>query len=192
MADGEPTPTPGGGWVPVPDPTALTAGLVNAAKDDLRRELASTVTLLSERIAALDRLLAGALAERDERVVLAAAEARSSLASALAAQKEAVFEQQKANSEAAQKAEIGTQKQIDALTQLMSTSLKALEDKVADIKERLDRGDPTVHSDIASLVTSRDLAQGGSQWGQRATAIVLAAVAAFGASIAVIVSIVHP
>jgi hypothetical protein len=39
------------------------------------------------------------------------------------------------------KSEIATQKQIDAMVQLMATSNKSLEDKIADLKSRLDRGE---------------------------------------------------
>jgi hypothetical protein len=45
---GQPSPTPGGGWVPVPDPTTLTTS-------QLRRELASLRELLESRLDAMDR-----------------------------------------------------------------------------------------------------------------------------------------
>ena len=79
--------------------------------------------------------------ERDIRIAHAAQEARMSLDAALAAAKEAVSEQNKANVQAISKAEAATQKQIDALVQLMTTSNKSLEDKIADVKTRLDRGE---------------------------------------------------
>jgi hypothetical protein len=48
---------PGGGWTPVPDPTALTATAVSQAKEDLRRELASDRELLAERILRTETIL---------------------------------------------------------------------------------------------------------------------------------------
>jgi hypothetical protein len=79
--------------------------------------------------------------ERDIRTEHAAVESRISLDAALAAAKEAVAEQNKANAQAIGKSETATQKQIDALLQLMTTSNKSLEDKISDIKSRLDRGE---------------------------------------------------
>jgi hypothetical protein len=51
------TETPSTGSVPVPDPTALTAVAVNAAKSDLRRELTGVETLLGERILRVETIL---------------------------------------------------------------------------------------------------------------------------------------
>jgi hypothetical protein len=79
--------------------------------------------------------------ERDIRTEQAAQEGRMSLAAALAAAKEAVSEQNKANVQAIAKSEVATQKQIDAIGLLMTTSNKSLEDKIADLKSRLDRGE---------------------------------------------------
>jgi hypothetical protein len=79
--------------------------------------------------------------ERDVRTEQAAVESRISLDAALAAAKEAVAEQNKANAQAIGKSETATQKQIDAMVQLMTTSNRSLDDKIADIKSRLDRGE---------------------------------------------------
>jgi hypothetical protein len=79
--------------------------------------------------------------ERDVRTEQTAMESRISLDAALAAAKEAVAEQNKANAQAIGKSETATQKQIDAMVQLMTTSNNSLEDKIADIKSRLDRGE---------------------------------------------------
>jgi hypothetical protein len=79
--------------------------------------------------------------ERDSRIRQAALESRMSLDAALAAAKETVSEQNKANAQAIAKAESATQKQIDAIAQLMTNSNRSLEDKIADLKTRLDRGE---------------------------------------------------
>lgn len=90
-----------------------------------------------ERFAAIDtRFL-----ERDTRTAQAADESRISLDAALAAAKEAVSEQNKANAQAIAKSEVATQKQIDSMVALMTTSNKSLEDKISDLKARLDRGE---------------------------------------------------
>jgi chaperonin cofactor prefoldin len=46
-----------GGWVPQPDPTALTATAVNTAKADLRRELAALRELIEARIGTIEASL---------------------------------------------------------------------------------------------------------------------------------------
>jgi hypothetical protein len=79
--------------------------------------------------------------ERDVRVEQATRESRMSQDAALATAKEAVAEQNKANAQAIAKSELSTQKQIDAMAQLMTNSNKSLEDKIADLKTRLDRGE---------------------------------------------------
>jgi hypothetical protein len=174
--------------LPVPDPTRLTAELVDrtisafrevfevrlgemdkavslaaqqmnkmsaadaAERKELRADVERQMTALREFIMSqiennrgvtAERLEAINIrfAERDKRAKLAAEEGRMSLAAALAAAKEAVSEQNKANVQAVAKSEVATQKQIDAIMQLMTTSNKSIEDKIADIKTRLDRGE---------------------------------------------------
>jgi hypothetical protein len=90
-----------------------------------------------EKFQALD----ARLVERDARVEQAARETRISTDAALAAAKEAVFEQNRANAQAIAKSELSTQKQIDAMNLLMANSNKSIEDKIADLKTRLDRGE---------------------------------------------------
>jgi hypothetical protein len=90
-----------------------------------------------EKFQALD----ARLVERDARAGQAARETRISTDAALAAAKEAVSEQNRANAQAIAKSELSTQKQIDAMTLLMANSNKSIEDKIADLKTRLDRGE---------------------------------------------------
>ena len=79
--------------------------------------------------------------ERDTRTEQAAQESRISLDAALAAAKEAVSEQNKANAQAIAKSEVATKEKIDALGLLTSTGMRSLEDRLGEIKERIDRGE---------------------------------------------------
>ena len=60
MADGddarsEPGRTPGGGWVPVPDPTTLTTEAVERATGVFRREIQALRETLETRLDAADQ-----------------------------------------------------------------------------------------------------------------------------------------
>ena len=121
-------------------------------RDDRDRELFAQREILT---AAIDKIAAVAdekftavdtrFLERDTRTEQAAQESRISLDAALAAAKEAVSEQNKANTEAIRKSELATQKQIDSLVALMNTANKSLEDKFGDVKSRIDRIDGEAH-----------------------------------------------
>lgn len=77
--------------------------------------------------------------ERDERTAQAAQESRISLDAALAAAKEAVSEQNKANALAIGKSELATKEKLDALERLMVASTTALADKISGVIERVGR-----------------------------------------------------
>jgi uncharacterized membrane-anchored protein YhcB (DUF1043 family) len=115
----------------------LIQALISAAVAAAEADAENIRAVMTEKFTAVDtRFL-----ERDTRTEQAAQESRISLDAALAAAKEAVSEQNKANTLAIGKSELATQKQIDAMVQLMTTSNKSLEDKIADVKTRLDRGE---------------------------------------------------
>lgn len=80
-------------------------------------------------------------AERDTRTEQAAQESRISLDAALAAAKEAVSEQNKANTLAIGKSEDATKERLDSLATLGSTTTAALQAQIVDLKSRLDRGE---------------------------------------------------
>jgi hypothetical protein len=80
-------------------------------------------------------------AERDTRTTQTIRESRAALDAALAAAKEAVNEQNKANSTAIGKSEEGTKERLDALGQLTSSSYQALDDKITELRSRMDRGE---------------------------------------------------
>lgn len=94
--------------------------------------------------------------ERDTRTEQTDKERRTSLDAALAAAKEAVAEQQKANALAIGKSEDGTKERLDALNLLMTTNIKSLEDKISDLKSRLDSGEGG-HKAVAETKIERRL-----------------------------------
>jgi hypothetical protein len=77
--------------------------------------------------------------ERDVRTEQAAGAVKIAVDAALQAQKEAVGEQNKSSALAIAKSENATTKQIDALGQLLGTMTKAFDDKLSDIKDRVNR-----------------------------------------------------
>lgn len=110
---------------------------VHALREILTASVGNVSDVTGEKFNAVDTRFQ----ERDTRTQQAADESRISLDAALAAAKEAVSEQNKANTEAIRKSELATQKQIDALVALMATANKAADDKISDLKERLDRAE---------------------------------------------------
>lgn len=133
----------------------LRLAQIDAAPAMMREEITHLRELVRERFDSVERQFTAErelgdqkftavntrFEERDDRSRQAAIESRVSLDAALAAAKEAVSEQNKANTLAIGKSELATQKQIDALSLLMTTSATGLDEKIADIKGRLDRNE---------------------------------------------------
>lgn len=80
-------------------------------------------------------------AERDVRTEQAATASASALAAALQAAKEAVFEQAQAAAKAAEKTELSFTKQIDQIQLQIKTIGDGFSDRIAELKERIDRGE---------------------------------------------------
>jgi hypothetical protein len=80
-------------------------------------------------------------AERDVRTEQAATASASALAAALQAAKEAVFEQAQAAARAAEKTELSFTKQIDQIGLRIDTVTKGYDDRLTELKERIDRGE---------------------------------------------------
>ena len=78
-------------------------------------------------------------AERDTRTEQTAAGVKIAIDAALQAAKEAVAEQNRSFALATGKSETATMKQIDALGLAIQTANKGLDDKIADMKDRLTR-----------------------------------------------------
>lgn len=134
--------------------TALT-GL----REFLQMEIRAAAAVAAERFEAVNtRFL-----ERDKATEQAAQEARISLQAALAAAKEAVALQNEANSAANIKTESNFTKQIDAFVAAFAAANKALDDKIADIRQRLDRGEGSHTGAAESRVERRlDIGQAAS------------------------------
>jgi hypothetical protein len=79
--------------------------------------------------------------ERDVRTAQASVAADSALKAALQAAKEAVFEQANAAARAAEKTELSFTKQIDQIGLQITTVAKGLDDRIGELKERVDRGE---------------------------------------------------
>jgi DNA anti-recombination protein RmuC len=118
--------------------------------------------------------------ERDTRTEQAAKASKEALDAALLAAKELVSQQNEANAAAADKAEQSTIKQIDQIGIRIDTMQKALDDRLTELKERIDRGEGTT-AGTATYRSERRLDMGQ----------VIAVVAVIVAVAAVVFSAVH-
>lgn len=131
-------------------------------RNDVERQLAALREFILTKIDSAERVgserfagISTQFAERDTRLEQTDRERRISLDAALAAAKEAVAEQQKANALAIGKSEDGTKERLDALAQLMTTEVKSLQDKIDDIKGRIDRGEGQSKGAVDTRAESR-------------------------------------
>jgi uncharacterized protein YbjQ (UPF0145 family) len=151
------TPPPGAGWTPVPDPTLLSTQLVEKATANLKELLQSEIRALREMIesrlngndkaigllqqmadksptiAVVDQRLTDTVClmhskfkEYDNRVEEMVEASKNGVDAAFAAQKEAI-----------NKSETGFTKQIDNIGGQMHMLQKTFDDKINDIKDRL-------------------------------------------------------
>lgn len=79
--------------------------------------------------------------ERDTRTEQSSKDSKVAVDAALQAAKEAVGEQNKSNALAIAKSETAFTKQLDQIGTLITTTNKALDEKINDLKGRLDRGE---------------------------------------------------
>lgn len=81
------------------------------------------------------------LSERSDRRMSEKKAAEDALAAALQAQKELAAAQDSANAAAITKSQDATDKQVDAIKAMVGANFKSLDDKIAIINGRLDRGE---------------------------------------------------
>lgn len=91
--------------------------------------------LMNEKFASVQKQFA----ERDVRTEQAAGAVKIAVDAALQAQKEAASEQSKSNAAATTKSEASTTKLIDAQATLITNMTKAFDDKIGDVKDRVNR-----------------------------------------------------
>jgi septum formation inhibitor MinC len=154
------------GGPPDVDPTRLTTDVINQAKEDLRRELATLKDIVDLRVESLDRglmvrhdsqdhdiaVLKELLTEKFEEVEMrfherdvrfdqAGVANKEALAAALSAAKELNAQQAMGSAQAAAKSEGAFTKQFDALSATLASQDKAQTERLTELKERIDRGD---------------------------------------------------
>lgn len=147
---------------PNPDPTLLTTSALYRAISDLRELIGTRIDGMDKAIVLLqtaaDRApaqvretvgqlqelhqekfssIALQFEERDTRTEQASAAVKIAVDAALQAQKEAVGEQNKSNALAIAKTEASFTKNIDQIALLIQTGAKAVDDKIDDIKSRV-------------------------------------------------------
>jgi hypothetical protein len=93
--------------------------------------------------------------ERDTRMHQSADAAQSALQAALLAAKELVNAQGQASTEAAGKSEASITKQIDQIGMIIQALEKAVNIRISEIKERIDRGEGVGNGALAQRVDSR-------------------------------------
>lgn len=127
---------------------------------DVDRQLASLREFTLERIAhvadvASEQIsgLEAKLAERDQRVKQAAAEAKTSLDAALTAQSAIAAQQSAAFTTANNKQEVAFQKLLDQQAATSRAEIAALQNTVADLKDRLGRAETAAERALAAANT---------------------------------------
>ena len=129
---------------PIPDPTVLTTQQLLREILSARELLESKIITTGEAIFHLQHLheekfksVEKQFIERDTRTESTQKDSKVAIDAALKAAKEAVEEQNKSNAMAIAKSEASFTKQIDQILVLVSTLGKGIDDKIEDIKSRV-------------------------------------------------------
>lgn len=125
---------------------------VNRVPTLLDRVTAQIKELFDEKFVSIQKQLA----ERDVRAENDKVAAQTAVNAALQAQKEAAAAQNEANSAAITKSEAATIKQIDGIQQFIKSSNDATNDRIADLKGRLDRGEGAAKGTADTRVEHRN------------------------------------
>lgn len=128
--------------------TVVLSETVNRTPTAIQTAISNLRELTEEKLGSLSgqydekfRSIQQQFSERDVRGEQAATASASALAAALQAAKEAVFEQAQAAAKAADKTETSTAKQIDLLLAQIKAQGETFSDRLAELKERIDRGE---------------------------------------------------
>jgi hypothetical protein len=130
---------------PDPDPTTLTTDALHREVQALRREFEAIIELKEETTKEKFKGIETQFALRNtaaDKLVIADQKA---LAAALQAQKEEAAARNESNAAAIAKSEAGFTKQIDGIGALIHTMTSSFDDKLADLKSRMDRDDGRTH-----------------------------------------------
>ncbi len=114
---------------------------LESQRNDFVNRLDGAVSDITNRLLASSHGIQLQFEERDVRSKAAELAAQVAVGAALQAQKEAAGAQNESNSAAITKSESATVKQIDGILALLSSNSNALNDKIAVINGRLDRGE---------------------------------------------------
>jgi len=126
--------------------TVLLASDLRNVPTEMTTAIASLRELHEERFSSISQQFS----ERDIRTDQASKAAKEALDAALQAAKELVNAQGEASAAAAVKSETSFAKQIDQIGTIISTLEKALDARITELKERVDRGEGT-QSGVASV-----------------------------------------
>jgi hypothetical protein len=128
--------------------TVVLSETVNRTPTAIQTAISNLRELTEEKLGSLSgqyeekfRSIEKQFTERDVRTDQAATASASALAAALQAAKEAVFEQAQAAAKAADKTELSFTKQIDLLLAQIKALGDTFGDRLAELKERIDRGE---------------------------------------------------
>lgn len=124
--------------------SALRLDAINKVPEDIANEILHLRELIDQRFKGVDirfESIQQQFAERDIRVETGARASKEALDAALLAAKELVGTTNTANTIAAAKSEESTAKQIDAIAAQIRTGGEATDARIADLKERIDRGE---------------------------------------------------
>ena len=131
--------------------TKLLADGVNRVPSDIDKQVQHLTDLFGERMQGLKAELLSLgkgiqlqFDERDIRSRAAEDAAKVAVNAALQAQKEAAAAQNESNAAAITKSEGATVKQIDGILALLASNTQAINDKIAALTSRLDRGEAII------------------------------------------------
>lgn len=132
--------------------TELTHEIATRIPEDTRIKISHLKALQDEKFSSIDKQFE----ERDIRTDQASRAGSEALAAALQAAKELVGAQGEASAAAAVKSETSFTKQIDQIGTIISTLEKALDGRITELKERIDRGEGTTVGARDTRIEYRD------------------------------------